>query len=161
METRKCTNVDDWMTVLKSAPYYLSTSTNSDTPEIRWIASLSNGITVYDSRNIDDIATPSAWLRLKKFCADHKVSITQLRLQYHDLMITLAPHAKGYFFARRMMVLANVLNSFEEKAIGIGHLDKNVLKINWFNDGGLIQVESRTIEENNPKHQNLSLIVNE
>lgn len=151
--------IEEWMSTVRELPYVLSTCVTDNTPEIRWIANLSNGLTIYDSVNNDDLSIPSAWLRLKKFCHEKHVTITQLRLQYHKRLITLAPHADGYFFAKRMAVLVNVINSYKQMAIGIGYLHNGTLHIEWFTDQGMIDSEIRKVEKTN-KHQFISLIVN-
>lgn len=59
----------------------------------RWIASLSNGETIFeDSRE----GVGSSWERLAQYVEAEKLSITKLRLQLGPLEVPLPDHQEGY-----------------------------------------------------------------
>lgn len=75
--------------------YLLAKRVDATVPESRWVASLSNGETVYEN-NIKD--QPPAWERLGKYCEDEDLSVTYLRLQIagHKEEVKLPRGQEGY-----------------------------------------------------------------
>jgi hypothetical protein len=57
--------------------YMLSRKVGPNVPRDRWVASLSNGETIYEDETKGE--RPS-WERLSEYCVDNDLSITNLRL---------------------------------------------------------------------------------
>ena len=72
----------------------VSKKVNEFVPKSRWIASLSNGETIYeDNRDGED----PAWVRLAKYVEQEDISITTLRVQFESgRLINLPAGQDGY-----------------------------------------------------------------
>jgi hypothetical protein len=75
--------------------YRLARKVDANVPETRWVASLSNGETIYENNFKDEVP---AWERLGRYCNDNDVSITNLRLQIagHKEEVKLPSGQQGY-----------------------------------------------------------------
>jgi len=73
--------------------YKLAKKVDDTVPSDRWIASLSNGETIYEN-NLED-ADP-AWVRLSRYVENEGLSITNLRLQIANTEVKLPPGQEGY-----------------------------------------------------------------
>lgn len=73
--------------------YRLSRKVDADVPKERWIASLSNGETIYENNFKDELP---AWERLGQYCEDNDLSITSLRLQIAGTEVKLPSGQQGY-----------------------------------------------------------------
>ncbi len=140
----------EWSNVV--AEYHLATFIGCDIEPSKWVVSLSCGLTVFDNGYYDD---KCAWLRLKDFCEEHQVHITQLRLQHNGHVVSTKYKAEGYFFSKRVETLLNyatgVINIF---AMGVGYLKEGNLYITWIYPHS-IQAEVRDLRQQHPKHFNL------
>jgi len=104
---------------------------NDNTPETRFLASLSDGRTVIQ----DDVkGYRHAWVRLAAFLQNNpEIKITCLRLQApggHD--IPMPANQKGYFFGnmhRRIWP-----GGYEETYLGIGYYDGSQVVVRWYNN---------------------------
>lgn len=77
----------------------LHTSVGVHVPACRWIASLSNGLTVFEDR------TPGikpAWERLSHYVKENKLAITRLRVQLGKLELHIDPHKPGYIQKKKV-----------------------------------------------------------
>jgi hypothetical protein len=63
-----------------------------------WIAKLSDGRTVYQDDDRPDYEERNAWLRLKKFCEENNLFVTQVKIQFRDHIEVLPESNEGYFF---------------------------------------------------------------
>lgn len=100
---------------------------NENTPDVRFLASLSDGRTVIQ----DDIKDKRhAWLRLQKFLESNtELSITGLRLQCGDKTIATMPsNQQGYFFG---MKGRKVHPGGEAHYVGLGYYDGQVVTVNF------------------------------
>lgn len=81
--------------------YQLSKSADEFVPENRWIASLSNGETIFeDSRPIE----PS-WVRLASYLKDNDLSITGFRVQFKNgLEVKMPSGQEGYIQKKKAWV---------------------------------------------------------
>jgi len=73
--------------------YNLSTKVDSTVPNERWVASLSNGLTIYEDKKKN---LPSSWARLAAYCKDVKTYLTNLRLQIAGTEVKLPAGQQGY-----------------------------------------------------------------
>ena len=71
----------------------LAKKVDSTVPKNRWVASLSNGETIYDDNKKN---APSAWERLKLYLDKNNLNVTMLRLQINNEIINLPRNAEGY-----------------------------------------------------------------
>jgi len=130
-------------------------------PGHRWIASLSNGQTIFQD-NTPGIE--SAWNRLRNYVQANRLQITNLRLQAYGQHVQLlpfkaddgSPQVAGYWFSNRMARIFG-LSGFESetKEIGIGYLKDGKIHITWVREDGIISVEERLYKPNE-----LGIIVN-
>lgn len=102
---------------------------NGNTPNIRFLASLSDGRTVIQD-NIPGVK--SAWVRLKDFLDENpSIKITCVRLQApggHD--IAMPNGQKGYCFGNRQH---RVYPGGQSTYVGIGYYDGKMAAFRWFN----------------------------
>lgn len=154
----------DLRAVAQGAPYCLATSLEECSLDRFWVVQLDCGFDVFQSVENASLDEPNAWMRLKQFCADHNVKITNMARASRDLnphtQINFDPMADGYFYARRVRKLMcgnPLLNGYVDRAEGCGQLHKNVLKIVWEMESGGIDLETRDLDEN-PKSNIVSLI---
>ena len=68
-------------------------------PRVRWIASLSNGETIFEDR-ISGL--PPAWIRLAQYIKENKLSITNLRAQIGPDIITLPANQPAYIQKKKI-----------------------------------------------------------
>ena len=112
-------------------------------PIDRWIATLSNGQTVY--QNCIE-GRKSAWTRLREYVEQNKLHITSLRLQALGHTITLPPHDQvdGYWHSNRARALLGGHTVQEEMWVGIGYIFNDQVHITWLKANGDIKHEVRT-----------------
>ncbi len=107
----------------------------------RWIASLSNGETVFMNAIPGQ---PSAWYRLRQYVLANKLAISQLRLQAYGHLVQCEPNQQGYWFMQRMSRYILINDSPPEvKEMGIGFLRENKIHITWVREDGIINMEIR------------------
>lgn len=93
--------------------YKLAKKVDPTVPKERWVASLSNGETVYEN-NLD--GERPAWVRLGDYCRDKGLYITGLRLQIAGTEIKLPSGQEGYL--QKKVAWSNMSNGGIRKAIG-------------------------------------------
>lgn len=127
----------------------------------RWIASLSDGSTVFE-----DI-TPherSAWLRLKDYVSRHNLKITNLRLEAYGRNVILVPYKdgnghpqlNGYWHSKQISALLSDYGVLESESRGIGILKGKEIWITWVHSDGTTRNEVRSY-----KPDDKALIVND
>lgn len=119
----------------------------------RWVASLSDGTTVFENRIPNEI---SAWRRLKKYISDQKLKITNLRLEAFERTVVLIPYyddnknaqLNGYWQASKedRWLNANLPSRFYR---GIGYVKAHNIYIAWICDNGQISLEERPVYRKN------------
>ncbi|TFH24742.1 hypothetical protein E4G67_01705 [Candidatus Bathyarchaeota archaeon] len=87
--------------------YGLSKKVDETVPVVRWIASLSNGETIYENVIKDEIP---AWERLSKYVEDHDISITNLRLQIAGTEVKLPAGQQGYIQKKVAWTVGGTIN---------------------------------------------------
>lgn len=79
---------------------------NEHVPENRWIASLSNGETVFED-NMPGLK--NAWERLRDYVEENGLSLTQLRVQFKNgSEVKLPPNQEGYFQKKKAWSMGSV-----------------------------------------------------
>jgi hypothetical protein len=101
---------------------FVAKSVHETTPQIRWMASLSNGETIYEDAT--NHSNKSAWQRLAEYIVEQNVSITNLRLQRGADIIEVPGNQKGYCFGRKIQTTAPP-NSITINWECVGWLDEN------------------------------------
>lgn len=87
---------------------------------IRWIASLSNGETVFEDHPPGQDA---AWKRLSAYIIANGLKITRLRFQMNHLEVPLPPNAYAYVQKKKMVSMGG----FSQLQYCIGHVEDNGL----------------------------------
>lgn len=128
---------------------------SEDPKASRWIASLSDGTTVFE----DVIpGETSAWRRLSDYVKVHNLKITNLRLEAYGLQIVLLPYRgedktpqiNGYWHSKGIGVLLCDEGIFEGQARGIGYLKGLEVIITWVSESGNIKQEIRPYVKGDP-----------
>jgi hypothetical protein len=109
----------------------------------RWIASLSDGTTVFEDRIPGN---QSAWNRLKTYLKVTGLHVTRLRLQAYDKLVQLPPlkaensirQLDGYWQARAVTKFNTGLEFYEH---GIGFIRDKKIFIQWIRslDGAILE----------------------
>ncbi len=134
---------------------FVAKSVHETTPQIRWMASLSNGETVYEDDR-KDLEEP-AWERLKEYVKEENVSITNLRLQRGADIIQVPANQPGYVCGKRIQAVAPPSPlTFHWKCVGWLD-DDNVCHITWARIPEFMQRET---EQRTPEKAGFFLIRN-
>jgi len=127
---------------------------NSKHPHVqkgnRWIASLSDGTTVFEDK------TPklkSAWRRLQDHVKQHNLHVTNLRLEAYGKFIKLLSYRSddgkvqldGYWQSSKMGAFFGTGASGEVNWRGIGFIKDDEITIIWVDDRGNITQEIREL----------------
>lgn len=111
---------------MSSAPpdnqIYLARTADKFVKPIRWIASLSNGDTIFEDHKPGEIA---AWERLGRYVRENKLAITRLRLQLNQLEVTLPAKAIGYVQKKKVISTGG----WTQFQYCIGHIEPNGLAL--------------------------------
>lgn len=94
----------------------LSRQVNEYVPSVRWIASLSNGETIFEDHLPGHEA---AWKRLGEYVRENKLAITKVRVQLNELEVDLPAHQNGYIQKKRVACTGPSVS----RSICIGHVD--------------------------------------
>jgi len=126
--------------------YQLSFAVDDRVPHARWIASLSDGKTVYENR-IPDPNLRLSWMRLRNYLKDSKLSLTRLRFQAGN-KTTNIPKADAYMVFHKLI---KGLGPFEQHFACVGALTGEILHVWSFGpDGSLLLEEDRPCEKSHP-----------
>ncbi len=121
----------------------------------RWIASLSNGRTVF----MDIVhGQSSAWVRLRDYLKRESVSITQLRLEAFGRHVTSVAGSEGYWYCKRacrMMGGGPHDPRGTQVDWGIGYVNEGSVHIQWVTPAGHITSEEREL-----KSDDIGIILN-
>lgn len=122
------------------------------TPEQgRWIASLSDGTTVFEDKTPGE---PSAWSRLRKYLELHNLKITNLRLEAYGRRAYILPYKdengvpqiNGYWQATSLTAWLNVAAP-EFYRRGIGYVKYKTIYIAWIDQNGNHSIEERPLDK--------------
>jgi len=132
-----------------------------DSTVTRWIASLSDGTTVFEDVTPQEI---SSWLRLREYVRLHGLKITNLRLEAYGRRVLLVPYRdaedcpqiNGYWHSKKMHALMTASGIIEGRECGIGYVKAREIIITWVNQDGTVRQEIRPYKEND-----LATIIND
>jgi len=65
-----------------------------------WIATLSNGETIYQDDGRPNVKPSSAWTRLKRYCETNDVHITNMKVRNRSHIEDIGSDYDGYFFCK-------------------------------------------------------------
>jgi len=149
------------MTLAFSSKHPFVPNPKKDSGASRWIASLSDGTTVFED------VTPnerSSWLRLRDYIETHKLKLTNLRLEAYGRQILLVPYKddegtpqiNGYWQSKRINALLSQAGVHESHDRGIGYLKGREITITWVSEDGSVRQEIRPY-----KGDDLAVVVND
>jgi hypothetical protein len=119
---------------------HLAFTVDSTVPPCRWIASLSDGSTVFENF-VPEVRL--AWMRLKSYLSNKDISITRLRLQC-GMTIHNIPRADAYFIFKK--IHRGIIN-LELTGIGVVDTATSSAQIFWFDSAGVLrEEENRSID---------------
>lgn len=124
----------------------------NDPKATRWIASLSDGTTVFEDVTPNEV---SAWLRLRDYVTLHSLKVTNLRLEAYGRRVLLVPYKdgegspqiNGYWHSKRMHALLTNAGVFEGKDCGVGYIKGREVIITWVHEDGTVQQEIRPYKD--------------
>lgn len=116
-----------------------------------WIATLTNGLTIYQDDGRPNINEYSAWKRLGYYLKNNpRVWIKNFSLRFRSHLIEL-PSSDGYYFAHGIRALLGKTHIHNAECFVIGILDSanTTVKLIWFSTPSLepIQREERPVNE--------------
>lgn len=119
----------------------------------RWIASLSDGSTVFEDIIPGEI---SAWQRLREYVSLHDLQVTNLRLEAYGRRVVLVPYKNedyesqlnGYWYSSGVDCLITEVGVFEKFKRGIGYIKGHQVIITWVGEDGTIKQEIRDYKIN-------------
>ncbi len=99
-----------------------------DTPDVRFLASLSDGTTAIQQNGT---GRKSGWVNLKQYLKDNPgLKITGLRLQTKGRPeIVMPSNQKGYFFGNKSK---RVFPGGQAQYVGIGYYDGTIVTAKWY-----------------------------
>jgi hypothetical protein len=108
-------------------------------PKNKWIASLSNGETVFEDARPGEVA---AWERLANYIKEHKLAITRLRVQIAGLEVDLPPNQEGYIQKKKVISTG----AWTVKQLCVGHVQDGRALIHHLDENR----GSQTVYDNDP-----------
>lgn len=132
-----------------------------DPKATRWIASLSDGTTVFEDVTPKEL---SSWLRLRDYVQLHSLQVTNLRLEAYGRRVILVPYkdaegspqVNGYWHSKKMHAFMTSSGVLEGRECGVGYIKGREVIITWVNEEGTVRQEIRPY-----KHGDLATIVND
>lgn len=149
------------MTLAFSSKHPFVPNPAKDSTASRWIASLSDGTTVFED------VTPgerSAWVRLREYVEVHKLKLTNLRLEAYGHRVVLMPYRddtgnpqiNGYWQSKKAGALLNAATIGQINWVGIGLIKGREIHVTWVDHAGNVSYEIKPYDE-----ANLACIVND
>jgi hypothetical protein len=109
----------------------------------RWIASLSDGTTVFEDATPGE---PAAWKRLRHYVRANSLQITNLRLEVYGqavTMVSMKDGAEGYWHCNGM---GGFIGISEWKSRGVGYVKGDKVYITWLRNDGTVTGEIRDLD---------------
>ncbi len=121
---------------------FVAKEPHETSPQILWVATLSNGEIIYEDDRKDLIEPP--WSRLRQYILEENVSIVKLILHRGADVITVPDNQRGYIAGKRIQTLAPPASiTFHTKCVG--WLDENdVCHLTWARIPEFMQRETET-----------------
>lgn len=112
----------------------------------RWIVSLDNGQTVFQDDGRPGLEN-SAWLRLKEYCENNNLYITNMSIGFRSNRYNLEPNADGYYFAKGVRGMWGAPKTIQ--LIFVGILIDEELRVSCWKSPEMIleKTELRNIDE--------------
>ena len=110
-----------------------------------WIATLSNGETIYQDDGRPNVEPPSAWVRLKKYCEVNNLHITNIKVRNKSHIEDVGSGYDGYFFCKSVGAL--MFGDMTQHSFVLGVLEGEKLSVRKWRLPELIPEE---VEERNP-----------
>lgn len=143
------------MTLAFSSKHPFVPNPTKDMTATRWIASLSDGTTVFED------VTPgekSAWLRLTDYIKVHSLKLTNLRLEAFGHRVVLMPYKdengdpqiNGYWHSKKLGALLNAGAVSHIHWSGIGLVKGREIHITWVDHNGDTSFEIKPYVDGNP-----------
>lgn len=129
---------------------------NANTPDIRFLASLSDGRTVVEDV-AEGVRARHAWIRLSRFLKENPtLSITGLKLQRpNGPEIIMPSNQQGYFIGKKQR---KVFPGGESEYLGIGFYDGSVVSCSYYK---LPNFDHQFTEDKSKAKAGFMLITNE
>jgi hypothetical protein len=108
-----------------------------------WVASLSNGLDVYQDDNRGCLEEPSAWKRLASYILDSGTKIVGMKLKFRSHIIEIPSNADGYYFACGMSKTSE--SDVQRGYLVCGALIDGVATCKWYN------IPELTVERKYPR----------
>ena len=118
-----------------------------------WMVTLSNGEVVYQDDNRPDVYPESAWKRLKNYCKENDLHITEMKIRNKGNVKSVESNCDGYFFSKgagAFLFGDETLHSFI-----IGTLKDNILHVRKWRLPELISEQN---EQRDPNKSTEALI---
>lgn len=123
-----------------------------DPKATRWIASLSDGSTVFEDKTPHE---RSAWRRLSEYVKVHNLKVTNLRLEAYNRRVLLIPYKdddgiaqiNGYWHSKKIGALLADNGVQEILDCGIGYVKAKEVFITWVNQDGTVWNEVRQYKD--------------
>jgi len=136
------------MTLAFSSKHPFVPNLKKDSKASRWIASLSDGTTVFEDTTPNE---RSAWLRLRDYVEANDLKVTNLRLEAYGRRVILIPYkddegrpqVNGYWHSKQMSTLLTDGGILENQCRGVGILKGREIWITWVDEFGNTRQESR------------------
>jgi hypothetical protein len=149
------------MTLAFSSKHPFVPNPSKDPNASRWIASLSDGTTVFEDVTPGD---KSAWLRLRDYIAAHNLKLTNLRLEAYGHRVVLIPYKdefgnpqiNGYWHSKKALAILNASEIGQVHWSGIGFVKGREIHVTWVDHNGNVSYELKKYDE-----ANLACIVND
>lgn len=149
------------MTLAFSSKHPFVPNTSKNANATRWIASLSDGTTVFED------VTPgetSAWMRLRQYVSVNNLKVTNLRLEAYGHRVVLMPYKdeygnpqiNGYWQSKKFGALLNASEIGQIQWTGIGLIKGREIHVTWIDHFGNVSYEIKAYDE-----ANLACIVND
>ena len=110
-----------------------------------WIATLSNGETIYQDDGRPNVKPSSAWTRLKKYCEVNNLYIINIKVRNRSHIEDIGSDYDGYFFCKSAGAL--MFGDITQHAFVLGFLEGEKLSVRKWRLPELIPEE---IEERDP-----------
>jgi len=110
-----------------------------------WIASLSNGETVFESPPV--MGEKSSWQKLLDYIAKNNLKITSLRLMRNGTTVLCDHHKKIEGYCMAYESLRVMFRDTEVRIQGIGSILNDVVFMTWLNDNGEVRQDIRPLSE--------------
>ena len=92
-----------------------------------WIATLSNGDTIYQDDGRPDVEPSSAWVRLRLYCQQNDVHIINMQVRNRSHVEDIGADHDGYFFCKGAGAL--IFGDITMHTFNIGVLNEGKLKV--------------------------------